>query len=190
MAKTWTVETIREAIMTSTVMVERSILELFNRQTADEQTMGATRHHNAMGFNGPDAEFMSSLAGWILRSSRVEGSRLSPKQIVHARKKLPKYARQLLEVAEAKKAPAPKPVAVVDMETYRNRSNVKQNAWSDDWTEEHALLVPTATDAEIHRYVSSFNQSSQGRLRWNSYQYEGRTLDGYVIIRVSQHLCD
>lgn len=100
MAKVWTKETIRETIATDTRMVERSLLKLFARQTADEQQAKTTSHSNGMGFNGTDANILSSFAQWVMQGEKKgipEGKRLSEKQLVIARKKLPKYAGQLLE---------------------------------------------------------------------------------------------
>jgi hypothetical protein len=98
--KTWTVEMMRQVLASNDIMVERSILELYKRQTHDEQNDQMTKHHNARGFNGLDAKFLSSLAQWILRpTERKEGMRLSIKQREVARKKLMKYAGQLVEIA-------------------------------------------------------------------------------------------
>jgi hypothetical protein len=98
MAKTWTPEAIREKLATCDIMVERSILKLYEMQTEAEKVTERTTEHNGVGFNGVDAEIMSSFAQQLLRqknSVRPEGRRLSDKQRVLARKKLKKYARQL-----------------------------------------------------------------------------------------------
>jgi SWI/SNF-related matrix-associated actin-dependent regulator 1 of chromatin subfamily A len=70
--------------------VLKAILFLYARQTADEQTAESTHHQNAMGFNGLDAQFGSSLAKQLLANRT-----LSQKQLVAAEKMLRKYKRQL-----------------------------------------------------------------------------------------------
>jgi hypothetical protein len=100
MAKVWTKETIRETLATSTIMVERSLLKLYARQTSDEQAAKTTSHSNGQGFNGTDANILTSFAQWIEKGAQKnipEGKRLSEKQLIIARKKLAKYAGQLLE---------------------------------------------------------------------------------------------
>ena len=102
MPATWTKETIREKIASNDVMVERSLLKLYARQTADEKASQTTSHENGMGFNGTDAFILSSFAEWVTKGAAKgipEGKRLSEKQKEIARKKLPKYAGQLLEEA-------------------------------------------------------------------------------------------
>lgn len=84
------------------------LLALFNRQEADEQTTGCTRHENGVGFNGVDAPILTSFAEQAIRTraARKEGrcdysNDLSPKQIALLRKKLAKYARQLTDLTNA-----------------------------------------------------------------------------------------
>lgn len=91
---------IRAMITTDAKWTERAVLALYARQTADEQSAKVTSHHNQMGFSGVDAEWMSSMAEWIGKSRRAEGSRLSPKQLQITQRKIGKYARQLLTIIE------------------------------------------------------------------------------------------
>lgn len=105
----WTPERIRAKLATSDVMVERSILKLYERQTSTEQATESTQEHNGVGFNGVDAPLLSSFATYIMRMSRPsvdgryparrEGARLTEKQRVIARRKLQKYAAQLARIA-------------------------------------------------------------------------------------------
>lgn len=75
-------------------MVKRSLLKLYSMQTADEQAIGATTEHNGFGFNGVDAEFMSSVA----RQLNEKGF-ITPKQGDWVHKKILKYAGQLADLA-------------------------------------------------------------------------------------------
>jgi hypothetical protein len=90
--------------------VERALLVLYSRQTADEQASDTTAHENGMGFSGSDAEFFSKLARQVMTSTYEKGRRLSPKQLDAARgikdgaqkkRGITKYAGQLLSVVKA-----------------------------------------------------------------------------------------
>lgn len=109
MPTTWTKDTIRAAILDTTErgnkMIERSLIKLYQNQTTDEQLSLMTKHENGIGFNGTDAVILSSFAQWVEKGAAKnipEGKRLSHKQREIARKKLPKYAGQLLKAVEAK----------------------------------------------------------------------------------------
>lgn len=99
-----TVEQIRELLETRNVAVEKAILTLYEHQTRDEQETETTKYDNGVGFNGLDAEFLSSLAKQMLanRYGRLKGSRLTENQMKYARKKVMKYAGQLVKIANAK----------------------------------------------------------------------------------------
>jgi len=90
-------EDIKSLLDSNDRAVERAMVVLFERQTADEQASNTTSHKNGRGFNGLDANFGSSLARQVMA-----GRRLSPKQLQYARKMAHKYAGQLLEEAELK----------------------------------------------------------------------------------------
>ena len=96
MTTKWTKETILDKLDNSEEMVKRSLLRLYAEQTADEQAMGATTEHNGFGFNGVDAEFMSSVAMFL-----TEKGYLSQKQVAWTRKKIRKYAGQLTTLANS-----------------------------------------------------------------------------------------
>lgn len=96
----WTRESVIAKLQTSDILVERSLLKLYARQTTDEQASLTTKHTNGMGFNGVDSFILTSFSQWILKlqdSGRPEGKRLSDKQRAIARKKLVKYVGQLME---------------------------------------------------------------------------------------------
>ena len=90
-------EDIVSLLNTSDKAVCRALVVLHSRQTDDERDSQSTRHTNGRGFSQFDAAFLSSLAEQYER----RGS-LSPKQIACARKKVVRYAGQLLEEADAK----------------------------------------------------------------------------------------
>ena len=100
----YTPEWIKAKLAANPVMVERSLIVLWERQTATEQATGAALENNGVGFSGCDAEILSSFAVQVQTNPRQypEGSRLSPKQRELARRKLAKYARQLSNIANAR----------------------------------------------------------------------------------------
>lgn len=100
-----TQDSIKELLERSDLAVERAILAIYARQTADEQITETTSHKNGVGFSGVDAEILSSFAQQIERKSGNGvkiGHCLSEKQMAIARRKMMRYSRQLLEVAEEK----------------------------------------------------------------------------------------
>lgn len=89
------------------IFIERALLALYARQTADEKVVGTASHDNNMGFGGTDAEFMTDVAKWVLKGEEKgipEGRRITKGQRPHVRKKLKKYWRQLVEIEAAAKA--------------------------------------------------------------------------------------
>jgi hypothetical protein len=93
--------------------VARAVEVIYERQTADEQSDGQTKHHNGIGFNGVDAAILSSFARQVKAwKATPEGERrfpcpLSARQLELARKKMAKYSGQLAAIAAEKAAPAP-----------------------------------------------------------------------------------
>ena len=92
--KNWTIEEIRNLLEESDKAVARAILAIYGRQTASEQSTETTSESNGVGFNGVDAPFLSSLAKFY-----EEKGYLSPKQVSYGRKKIRKYANQLVNIA-------------------------------------------------------------------------------------------
>lgn len=93
----WTKAEIREKLETNDKWLIRGLIAIYQYQTAEEQAMDATLADNGVGFNGADAEFLSSLA----RQAEERGF-LTPKQIAAGRKKMLKYAGQLARIANEK----------------------------------------------------------------------------------------
>lgn len=94
MARVWTIEEIKTLVLTNDKMVAHSVVVLYDRQTASEQAAQETHERNGVGFNGVDAAILSSFAEFYKNRGY-----LSVKQTAIARKKLPKYARQLTAIA-------------------------------------------------------------------------------------------
>lgn len=98
--KVWTKEEIQDLLQTNDATLERGLMRIYDFQTRTEQLVGHTRDHNGVGFNGVDGELLSSFAEFMIkRTSLPFGQRLSTKQKMWARKKMKKYAGQLVKVA-------------------------------------------------------------------------------------------
>lgn len=86
-------------------LVYRMLQALYQRQTSTEQEAELTIEHNGVGFNGVDADFLSSVAK---NSLKYQG--LTEKQAAFVAKRLKKYAKQLAGIAAVKlqmKLPTP-----------------------------------------------------------------------------------
>lgn len=75
----------------------RALLAIYEFQTAEEQDLGATVEHNKVGFSGADADILTSFAEQV-----KSGRTLSRKQMAVLFKRMPKYWRQLINIAESK----------------------------------------------------------------------------------------
>lgn len=139
--KTWTPDEIVAALNRSDLFVGRAVAALYERQTAYEKDAKVTKEDNKVGFNGVDAEILSSFAEQFKRRGF-----LTPKQLVIARRKMPKYRKQLAEIAAEKngqKAPAPAPVAEIEAR--------------DEWAEKmkwKALAALAEADQEAAAFLS------------------------------------
>lgn len=115
---------VQENMRDSDAWLVRGILCIFDRQTADEQNSEDTKHHNGIGFSGADAQILSSFAKQIQKHQRDLNpkfrSPLSPRQLEIARKKMSKYAMQLVRIArdkaDAKRRAEEAEVKLVEME--------------------------------------------------------------------------
>jgi hypothetical protein len=92
--KTWTRTEIEEMINGNDLAVERAMVAIWERQTADEQETQGTRHHNGRGFAAWSARSGTYFAEWV-RSGR----RLTGKHLVKARKIALYHAGQLTDFA-------------------------------------------------------------------------------------------
>jgi len=94
---TWTKEGIQQLLDSNPKAVQRAIVAIYKRQTADEQASKTTRVHNSVGFSAIDAQLLTSFAEQIGR-----GRTLSEKQLTLGRAKIKRYWRQLMEIANGK----------------------------------------------------------------------------------------
>lgn len=96
-SKIWTVDQIKNLLMTNDKFVMRSTVKIFERQTTDEQLNDGTSHNNGIGFNGTDAFILSRFAKFYM-----ERGYMSEKQLAIAKRKIQKYAKQLTKIANEK----------------------------------------------------------------------------------------
>lgn len=80
--------------------VERGLVAIYHRQTADEQVEGVARVRNGRGFNGRDAGFGGLLARDVLAGKTLRGRALEI-----ARRMCRTYVGQLVEEAAGKPVP-------------------------------------------------------------------------------------
>ncbi len=90
-------DSIIHLLRTNDRAVERAILAIYARQTADEQRSETTREQNGMGFNGFDAKPGSYYARWVQSGKRLTGSYLEK-----ARQMSIRYVGQLVEIAQTR----------------------------------------------------------------------------------------
>ena len=89
--KVWTKDSLKELLRTNDEAVIRGMKRIHEYQTSDEQVTEETKYRNDVGFSGCDAKLLSS----FVEKHNKFGS-LSDKQMFYARKKMVKYAGQLL----------------------------------------------------------------------------------------------
>lgn len=94
--KIWTEEEIKSLIQTNDKVLYGALKKLYAEQTADEQRAECTRERNGAGFNSIDAQFLSSVAQFLIRAGF-----LTEKQKAATRRKLVKYNKQLTRLANA-----------------------------------------------------------------------------------------
>ena len=90
----WTNESIKVLLETNPRAVVRGVLAIHNFQTEAEQSNLATIEHNGVGFNAVDAEILTSFVSFYKKTGF-----LTKKQMVIAKKKIMKYAKQLRKIA-------------------------------------------------------------------------------------------
>jgi glutathione S-transferase len=96
---TETVKQFKAKLSSDPRWVQRALVVLLERQTLDEQRAKDTKYLNHQGFTAADAALLTSFAQQV-----NAGRNLSEKQLKWAYSKMPKYAKQLAEIAQAKQA--------------------------------------------------------------------------------------
>lgn len=94
---------LKDKLATNKNWAFRGLLRIYQCQTSDEQASGVTRKLNGVGFSGADGEILSSFATQLI-DEKFAGSE---KQMAILFKKMPRYARQLMNIAEADKDLSP-----------------------------------------------------------------------------------
>lgn len=93
--KEWKAEIIK-TIESNERALKRAIMIVFDNQTVEERMYGKSNKENGKGFNRVDAEIMSKIALKIQR-----GQELNFNDIIIARRKMPKYWKQIMVRAKA-----------------------------------------------------------------------------------------
>lgn len=89
--QTQLISALRTQLETNPRQATKALVFLYNQQTEDEKNDEHTKHFNSVGFNHNDSKFLTSLAKQYLESGW-----LSPNQISHLMRLVPKYAGQLV----------------------------------------------------------------------------------------------
>ena len=95
MSKKDLIEQLRHRLASNDCWALRALMRIYQNQTADEQCREITIERNGIGFTGPDAEILTSFA----RQYQRRGC-LSPKQMIILRRRMPAYARQIVQCSD------------------------------------------------------------------------------------------
>lgn len=105
-----TVDYVREKLNTDDRWLLIGLITIYKHQTIDEQRTRTNGQSNGVGFTGPDANVLTSIAQYLLSrhteqairlnfSARLEHYLDKPWAIETVRKRMPKYAGQLTRIA-------------------------------------------------------------------------------------------
>lgn len=94
MVGNWNRAKIEKLLRTNNTAVERAIVAIYDRQTADEKAVSDTKHTNSRGFSAAHAKRGSYYARWIRG-----GRRLSGEHIDKGREIALHYTQQLADIA-------------------------------------------------------------------------------------------
>lgn len=158
MSNDYTIDSIKENIRNSEKWTLRTLLLIHSLQTEGEKVMGSTEVDNGVGFTGADAEILTSFADQVL--SWNKGSNfprpLSPKQFELCRKKVIKYAGQVLKVITGK-------VEAPEIPSLRSFGNTGQTSFKVD------KISKREKEEEQHQ-CDLYDQATKGELgSWNRY---------------------
>ena len=90
----WTRPQIENLLNSNNLAVEKGLVAIFERQTADEKASETTNHHNNIGFCGWAARKGSYYAKWV-----ISGRHLTGKHLDNARRIALHHAGQLTKIA-------------------------------------------------------------------------------------------
>ena len=96
--KTITKDFIKNQLATNPTWAVKALVKIYERQTVDEQNSQMTKENNGIGFNGLDANILSSFAEQVNK-----GHNLSVKQMTIVYKKMPRYWKQVASLIPADK---------------------------------------------------------------------------------------
>ena len=96
--KTITKDFIKNQLATNPTWAVKALVKIYERQTIDEQNSQMTKENNGIGFNGLDANILSSFAEQVNK-----GRDLSVKQMTIVYKKMPRYWKQVASLIPADK---------------------------------------------------------------------------------------
>ncbi len=96
---------LRHKLATDLAWAAKGVVQIHKFQTESEKQSATTSDSNGIGWSGFDAKGMTYLAGWIHRATTQYGKNLStaidkPKSIRRVHKIMPKYAKQLMRIAD------------------------------------------------------------------------------------------
>lgn len=95
--KIYTERKIVYLIYNDLTFLQRSILELYNRQTEDEKSVANTFHNNKRGFSASHGTFMSLCAEYILKEGKINAVHLP-----RVRSIMSTYRSQILDIIHEK----------------------------------------------------------------------------------------
>ena len=88
--QTWTIERVKQTLLTNDEALKRAISLIYSFQTTEEKNHEGTIDSNGKGFSALDGYLMSSFAEQLLTKGW-----LSRRQLDIARRRMPKYAKQV-----------------------------------------------------------------------------------------------
>lgn len=90
----WSVEEIKKLLRENDVFVIRSLLKLYSFQTEVEKKVKSTNGINGVGFNAYDSKALTEIVKVCIANKM-----LSNGQVEYVRKKLLKYSKQIMKIA-------------------------------------------------------------------------------------------
>jgi len=96
----WTRNDIEERMKNENRWLIGGLITLYEHQTESEKRSKTTQKRNDVGFSSSDAEFLTDVAEWAVKSKEKYGKpRLSEAQIEAVRDSIMKYSQQLADLA-------------------------------------------------------------------------------------------